>query len=183
MTAKQHQCLLGCLGYYQGAMDGIWGPESRKAAREFQKAQGLTADGVIGKESEKALLRAIAQLGNQKEPEQWQGIRNFTRQEFACQCGRYCNGFPTEPDPGLLKLAQQVRDHFGSPVTVSSGLRCQKHNANVGGVSNSRHLSGKAMDFSVAGKSSAQVLAYVTRLSGLRYAYAIDSQYVHMDVN
>jgi uncharacterized protein YcbK (DUF882 family) len=52
----------------------------------------------------------------------------------------------------------------------------------VGGVSNSRHLEGKAMDFSIRGKTSAQVLAYVQKQPEIRYAYAIDGSYVHMDI-
>jgi acyl dehydratase len=37
------------------------------------------------------------------------------------------------------------------------------------------------MDFRIEGKTSAQVLAYVQQQPEIRYAYAIDSQYVHMD--
>jgi uncharacterized protein YcbK (DUF882 family) len=43
-------------------------------------------------------------------------------------------------------------------------------------------MSGKALDFRIEGKTSAQVLAYVQGLSGVRYAYTIDDQHVHMDV-
>jgi uncharacterized protein YcbK (DUF882 family) len=82
----------------------------------------------------------------------------------------------------LVRIADKVRKHFGAPITISSGLRCATHNANVGGVSNSRHKLGKAMDFCVRSKTSAQVLAYVQKLPGIRYAYAIDGSYVHMDV-
>lgn len=81
-----------------------------------------------------------------------------------------------------MELADRVRQHFGVPVVVSSGLRCKTHNANVGGVANSRHLSGRAMDFCVTGRTSAEVLSYVRQQPEVRYAYAIDGQYVHMDV-
>jgi uncharacterized protein YcbK (DUF882 family) len=82
----------------------------------------------------------------------------------------------------VVKVADRVRKHFGTAVTVSSGLRCTKHNANEGGVSNSRHQYGKAIDFCVAGKSAAQVLAYVQKQPEIRYSYAINDKYVHMDV-
>jgi uncharacterized protein YcbK (DUF882 family) len=65
---------------------------------------------------------------------------------------------------------------------VSSGVRDSRHNAAVGGVSNSRHLKGKAMDFDVEGKTSDQVLTYVQKQPEIRYAYAIDGDYVHMDI-
>jgi hypothetical protein len=38
------------------------------------------------------------------------------------------------------------------------------------------------MDFSVQGRSAGEVLAAVNRLPGVRYAYAIDENYVHMDI-
>lgn len=43
-------------------------------------------------------------------------------------------------------------------------------------------LGGKALDFRIEGKSSADVLAYVQKQPECRYAYAIDSQHIHMDV-
>ena len=33
------------LGYYRGAIDGLWGPQSRGALSRYQSAQGLNADG------------------------------------------------------------------------------------------------------------------------------------------
>ena len=96
--------------------------------------------------------------------------------------GKYCNGFPKEPDAKLIKVADRVRAHFGSAAIVSSGVRCEVHNANVGGVPNSRHLTGKAMDFCVVGKTAEQVLEYVWQQPEIRYAYDIDGTYVHMDV-
>jgi hypothetical protein len=39
------------------------------------------------------------------------------------------------------------------------------------------------MDFCVRGKTAAQVLAYVQKQPEIRYAYAINGSYVHMDVN
>lgn len=178
MTNKQKQCLLCYLGLYSGDIDGIWGNQSTTATREFQKQQGLVCDGIFGSDTERAILEAICR----NTDDFWCSIRHFDRQEFACKCGRYCDGFPVEPDPVLVSLAQRLRNHFGVPVKVSSGVRCPKHNANVGGVANSRHLTGKAMDFAVEGKSSAQVLEYIQTQPEVRYAYAIDKHYVHMDV-
>lgn len=181
MTSKQKQLLLAFLGYYEGHLDGVFGPESQAATRAFQEAfGGLAVDGICGTETEKALQHAVA-YGIAKK-NHWDGIKYFKRSEFACKCGKYCNGYPVEMDERLIKIADIVRDHFGNVITVTSGIRCETHNKNVGGVANSRHLSGKAMDFRVSGIPSSIVLPYVQGLSGIRYAYAIDSNHVHMDV-
>ena len=82
----------------------------------------------------------------------------------------------------LLVLADRVREHFGAAAIVSSGLRCAVHNKNVGGASASRHMTGKAMDFRIRGKGSAAVMEFVREQPEVRYAYAIDGSYVHMDV-
>ena len=82
----------------------------------------------------------------------------------------------------LITVADRVRTHFGAEAFVSSGVRCPQHNANVGGVQNSRHLTGKAMDFCVSGQKAAQLLEYVWKQPEIRYAYDIDGTYIHMDV-
>ncbi len=43
------------LGYYPGSVDGIYGQGTRTAVISFQKANGLTADGVVGPKTAKAL--------------------------------------------------------------------------------------------------------------------------------
>lgn len=168
MTEHQKQCLLSFLGY-----DG----ELPAATSAFQADYGLVSDGIFGPLTEARILSVIC-----KEADWWKGIRHFSRQEFACKCGRFCNGFPAEPARKLVEAAEEVRSHFGAEAIVTSGVRCAAHNANVGGVSNSRHLSGKAVDFRITGRSAAEVLSYVNQKPEIRYAYAIDSSHVHMDI-
>ncbi len=187
MTIKQRQALLAYLGYYVGNIDGIWGSMSKVATKSFKKDfGGLTVNETCDAETEKALKHAVAYGITKKETtggDFWADIKHFERKEFKCKCGNvYCNGYPAEPEEKLVRVADRVREHFGSYATVSSGLRCTKHNANVDGVSNSRHLTGKAMDFCISGKTAAQVLEYVQKQTEIRHAYAIDSQFVHMDI-
>lgn len=159
-------------------VDGIAGNDTATALRVWQKKNSLTADGIAG-------VNTRAKLGI-KTVDFWAiaNVKHFKKSEFACKCGgKYCNGYPAEISHTLLKVAERAREHFGVPITVSSGIRCTKHNANVGGVSNSRHMLGKAMDFSVQGLRATTVLAWVKKQPEIRYAYAIDGYYVHMDVN
>ena len=185
MNEKQAQCLLMYLGYYAGGIDGIWGKMSKAAAKAFQTDYGLKASGDLTEETKKSLKHAVAY--GMPEPDTtsdvWDEIQYFKPEEFRCKCGgKYCDGFPAEPERKLLKLADRVREHFGAPVTVSSGLRCEIHNRNEGGVENSRHLKGKAMDFRVAGLMAEDVLEYVKAQPEVRYTYDINGTYVHMDV-
>ena len=187
LTNKQKQHLLAYLGYYVGNIDGKWGQMSETATKAFQKDYGITADGICGKETEKALKHAVSYGMPAKNADEkadfWADIKHFKREEFACKCGgKYCNGFPAEPERKLVTVADRVREHFGKPAIVSSGVRCKQHNANVGGVSNSRHMAGKAMDFCVIGKTAKEVLAYAQAQPEIRYAYAIDQNYIHMDI-
>ena len=52
---KEVQRRLKNWGYYSGAVDGIFGSATRKAVVAFQKKNGLTADGIVGKATYAAL--------------------------------------------------------------------------------------------------------------------------------
>lgn len=42
-------------GYYSGSVDGIFGTRTKKAVLQFQRDNGLTADGIVGKQTLKAM--------------------------------------------------------------------------------------------------------------------------------
>lgn len=184
MSTKQIQALLTYLGYDPVGVDGIAGANTIAAVKAFQAAEGLTVDGDAGAATQAALLDAVANGRYRADTGGfWDKIRYFVRTEFQCQCGgKYCDGYPAEPAETLVEVAERVREHFGVPVTVSSGLRCARHNAEVGGVANSRHIIGHAMDFCVHGKTAAEVLPYVQAQPEIVYAYAINESFVHMDI-
>lgn len=167
------------------AIDGLAGMETSCAIADWQKHHDMTVTG----RAPVPVLHMILAVSADKNPTSkndnwWDEIKHFSRNEFRCKCGgRYCDGFPAEPEQLLIEQAETVREHFGAPVVVTSGLRCKQHNANEGGVAGSRHKSGKAMDFRAEGHSAAEVLAFVKTLPKIRYAYAIDGSHVHMDVN
>lgn len=196
MTIKQRQHLLAYLGYYVGAIDGEWGAGSKAAATAFQRDRNLTPDGIGGPETDKALRYAVANDIMKPEPVPdednnvpvtgtfWDEIEYFTREEFRCHCGgKYCNGFPAEPQEQLVRIADQLRKNLGVPITVVSGLRCKTWNAIQGGVSNSQHMYGEAVDIYARGKTQAQVERELDRIGGVRYHYSIaGSQNVHFDI-
>lgn len=44
-------------------------------------------------------------------------------------------------------LLDPIRERFATPIIVTSGYRCKELNEIVGGVDNSQHRSGQAVDF------------------------------------
>ena len=179
MTVIQRQCLLTYLGYDTGGVDGIWGNRSRKAAEAFQKDYDLAVNGEFGPEEEARIRRAVTE----ETDDWWADVRYFAPSEFACKCGgKFCDGFPAAMQKTAVRLADRARAHFAAPATVVSGLRCKEHNANEGGVENSQHLYGEAVDLRIRGVSSAELLAYIRKQPEVRYAYAINDTNVHFDI-
>lgn len=54
-TVKQIQTKLKEWGYYDGAVDGVFGSGTEKAVKYFQQKNGLTADGKVGQATMDAL--------------------------------------------------------------------------------------------------------------------------------
>ncbi len=52
---KTVQTKLKRWGYYTGAVDGIYGPKTKQAVINFQRKNGLVADGIVGKKTAAAL--------------------------------------------------------------------------------------------------------------------------------
>lgn len=57
---------LGRLGFDTGWLDGIFGPDTERAVRDFQHNQGLTADGVVGRETVAAFERLAGRSSGDK---------------------------------------------------------------------------------------------------------------------
>ena len=51
---KKYQATLSAEGY-PAIVDGLWGPGTQKAVMDFQRANGLSADGQIGPQTKAAL--------------------------------------------------------------------------------------------------------------------------------
>lgn len=174
MTVKQIQCLLTYLGYSPGTIDGIEGRNTQGAIRAFQADYGLTVDGIPGAATQKMLIGAIAGTAVKVEkPESsdepktgtfWDKIQYFTREECRCKCGgKYCNGYPAEMSETTMLIADEVRRRAGVPLKNNSALRCQRWNAEQGGVVNSNHMTGHAIDLApIDGNISVDELYSIT---------------------
>ena len=87
---------------------------------------------------------------------------NFNVREFRCRDG----SDPIFVDSDLVKLLQQIRDHFGKPVIINSAYRTPPHNKANGGSTYSQHLYGKAADIRISGVSVDALADYAESLLG-----------------
>ena len=198
---------LKALNYYKGNIDEIWGPLEKNSLKDFQNDFNLSCDGIYGPESDSCLQQVIKECqailgvkqdgmwGNETESayQSMQGIKHFKRSEFACHCGCGANRI----DIRLVKILDDIRDYYGKPLVVTSGVRCPKHNKAVGGTSNSWHIGGtdtseghhnKACDFYVQGVNVSELLSHCIDLRNkglIRYTYTNNTSMngvVHIDI-
>lgn len=148
MTIRQTQCLLEYLGYEPGAIDGLDGSNTRDAVKAFQRAEGLTVDGVAGMQTEKALLDAVTNGRVYKPPDavspadkaetvedaaQYlradgcyhipRGVevrltKNFMASEIHCQGVGCCT--ESVISKRIMDLAQAIRDDLGEPLCIGT---------------------------------------------------------------
>jgi len=64
----------------------------------------------------------------------------------------------------LANNLQILRDEVKKPIKITSGYRSPEHNAKVGGVKSSRHITGEAADFKIAGMTPKEVAAVIEKL-------------------
>ena len=206
MTMKRWQMNLQYLGYYSGTIDGIKGTKTIEGTRKFQKDNGLKVTGIVAQididkmrsiivaEQEKLNVTVDGVAGpetinardNKKEKEElnWDNVKYFRKEEFTCKCGCKMNNI----DLRLIKVLDEIREHFGQACIVTSGCRCSKHNKAVGGVQGSRHVLGKAADIYIKGVSANTLLSSTKQLVNegtLRYTYTNNSNMngvVHIDI-
>lgn len=117
--------------------------------KEIQTLIDTPADGIFGEKSKQALREAL------KKGVVIPITANITLNELlASQKARQYN---IDNMPGHAVLCnliessvncwQVARDILGVPIRITSGYRCPKLNKRVGGVGNSSHLHGLAIDF------------------------------------
>ena len=72
----------------------------------------------------------------------------FKLDEFKCRCCESNGTLQAVSNTKALveNVLDPARERLGRPITVNSGYRCPKHNAAVGGVTNSQHMKGEAAD-------------------------------------
>ena len=122
-------------------------------------------------------MRALVM--DSKETEIMKVSENFTRDEFACKCGK-CEKISV--DTILLQLLQRVRSHFNKKTTITSGNRCMEHNTKIGGSPHSQHMNGTAADIDVKDISPVDVYNYIESINKNIGGLGLYDNFVHVDV-
>jgi peptidoglycan hydrolase-like protein with peptidoglycan-binding domain len=118
--------------------DGVKGPQTRQAIREFQRGYArakLPVDGEVRRISRTyRAIRWSASHGGRCS-------RHYKYSEFASKG----NG-DVSVDRRLVLGLEKYRARVGHGVAIVSGYRDPAHNRRVGGATSSQHMTGKAAD-------------------------------------
>lgn len=189
MTIEQRQCLLKYLGYYEGKVDGLYGPLTEAALQAFREESGNPqSDAELDEVLVGAVFHGFSKGHNEATSEApaapstgfWSTIKHFRRAEFACKCGK-CGGFPVEPSEELVQTLDVIRSAYGKPLYINSGIRCAAHNASVDGATQSRHLYGDAADIRIEGVAPLTLYKYADALLPDSGGIGLYSWGIHID--
>jgi len=120
---KKVQTRLKQWGYYNGAVDGIYGSSTQAAVKLFQKRNGLTADGICGSKTAKAIgiTLSVSGGGGSSLPSSSDNVYLLARAIYAEARG--------EPYTGQVAVAAVILNRVASsqfPNTIS-GVIYQKN--------------------------------------------------------
>ncbi len=102
-------------------------------------------------------------------------MKNFKESEFSCKC---CG--KTEMNADFLNKLDLARSVAGVPFVITSGYRCKKHNKAIGGVDNSSHVRGYAVDISVKDSRSRFRIIWGLCSAGFK-RIGVASDFIHVD--
>jgi len=83
----------------------------------------------------------------------------------------------------MAKELQLVRNYIGSPIIITSAYRTPTYNNYCGGVKNSYHTKGMAVDIRVNGMQPYDLAVYVAKLTDFKgFGINVKKNFVHCDM-
>jgi hypothetical protein len=107
---------------------------------------------------------------------------HFSDREFFCPCADSTCAGKRPPHPALPLKLEVIRQLYGRPVIVNSGVRCAPHNARVGGVAGSEHETGEGADLMTSSSTERMELIRAAVLAGIR-RIGVGKTFVHIGVS
>lgn len=104
------QAILKDSGFYKGAIDGINGPQTKQAVKEFQRRKGLRPDGIVGRKTREKLSRYLSDK-NEKINKLSEQVSKLQKENYFYE--NQLNAVYEESrkkDAQLEELAQQLKN-------------------------------------------------------------------------
>jgi len=101
----------------------------------------------------------------------------FDDKELACKC---CGAVDVNVE--LINRLDALREFYGKPLHITSGYRCSKHNAEVGGVNDSAHMHGIAVDVTAGSPEKYELLGVIFQTK-LFNRIGIAKNFIHLDID
>ncbi len=159
-----HSYLYGYGRLYTRAQERLLSPKRYQVPSSLLKAMEWV---FLKSKLDKLLLQLQAQLTAPKKK-----YKYFTESEV--------EGLNHE----FVLLLDKARGIAGIPFKINSGFRTKEHNKAVGGVKNSAHLGGLAIDANAKGGSDIYIIVYACMQVGIkRIGINWDKHFVHIDVD
>jgi chromosome segregation ATPase len=104
------QAILKDSGLYKGSIDGINGPQTKQAVKEFQRRKGLRPDGIVGRKTRERLSRYLSDK-NEKINKLSEQVSKLQKENYFYE--NQLNAVYEESrkkDAQLEELAQQLKN-------------------------------------------------------------------------
>lgn len=132
VATLQHR--LGQLGFDTGWFDGIFGPKTETAVREFQHNAGISADGVLGRETLAGLDRLAARPAGQRTVAEVREVEWLRAQPNRVEGWRLVIGDTGELPTIAQAMARRLRSAGAAVLSLSNpALSHQARTANAFG--------------------------------------------------
>lgn len=105
-------------------------------------------------------------------------LTHFKLSEFDCKCGCGLNNM----DLKILLMIDVARTIAKVPFIVNSGSRCKKHNEDIGGLKNSTHLKGLAVDIKCDNDVIRHKIIGALLIAGFK-RILIYKNFIHIDID
>lgn len=109
--------------------------------------------------------------------DQWKHIKHFQPHEFFSP-----DIEAEEMNAAFVAELDRIRHVLGQPMTVTSGYRTEAHNKAVGGVKDSAHMKGLAVDIAVPDGQYRYMLVTTCLARGI-VRIGVGKDFVHIDMD